>query len=101
VRASRASLHLLIIIVLIPPCFLHQLRLPGNRLHTLALERLGTGSVTPRHSSAGELTYLQRLLTRHGTNVAAMAVDHGLNYEQRTEGELRRGLYRAGVGGEE
>lgn len=41
--------------------------------------------------------YLQRLLEKHGKDVDAMARDRKLNTDQRTAGELRRALRRAGI----
>ena len=51
------------------------------------------------HANPGTLrrAYLLRLMARHGTDVAAMARDRRLNLDQRTEGELRRGLRRSGL----
>jgi nucleolar protein 16 len=38
-----------------------------------------------------------RLIRKHGEDVENMARDRRLNPEQRTPGELRRGIRRAGV----
>ena len=77
---------------------------PSDLLLTVALEHLGTASGSqdgvprdPRYAPAGERAYLGRLMARHGTDVGAMARDRRLNWDQRTEGELRRGLRRSGL----
>jgi nucleolar protein 16 len=41
------------------------------------------------------VAYLERLVKKHGGDVERMAKDRKLNPEQRTVGELRRGLRRA------
>lgn len=53
--------------------------------------------VGPRHASTGELAYLDRLVQKYGDDIERMARDRKLNPEQRTAGELRRGLKRAGI----
>ncbi|KAF8078104.1 ribosome biogenesis protein Nop16 [Lyophyllum atratum] len=53
----------------------------------------------PRHASAGEVAYLERLVTKYGEDVERMARDRKLNPEQRTAGVLRRALKKAGLGG--
>jgi len=50
----------------------------------------------PRHTSTLETLYLGRLVRKHGEDVEGMARDRRLNPEQRTSGELRRGIRRAG-----
>ncbi|KAJ7074265.1 ribosome biogenesis protein Nop16 [Mycena amicta] len=50
----------------------------------------------PRHPSRLELTYIQHLVDKHGTDVLHMARDTKLNAEQRTVGELKRALRRCG-----
>lgn len=57
--------------------------------------RVSGANSGPRHASAGELGYLERLVARHGRDVEGMARDMKLNWEQRTAGELWRGLRRA------
>ncbi|KAI0306790.1 ribosome biogenesis protein Nop16 [Multifurca ochricompacta] len=49
-----------------------------------------------RVSSRGEVMFLQRLISKHGDDVGAMVRDHGLNPDQRTEGEIRQAIRRAG-----
>ncbi|KAI0709076.1 ribosome biogenesis protein Nop16 [Earliella scabrosa] len=64
-----------------------------------ALEQLssaGTDARAPRFTSHGERGLLQRLVERHGEDVEAMARDRRLNAEQRTAGELRRAIRKAG-----
>jgi len=50
----------------------------------------------PRFLSEGEAGYLRRLVGRHGEDVEAMARDRKLNPDQRTVGELRRLMKKAG-----
>ncbi|KAJ4479503.1 ribosome biogenesis protein Nop16 [Lentinula lateritia] len=61
---------------------------------TLSASLTGVGV---RHTSQRELAYLQRLMERHKGDVEAMARDRKLNTAQRTAGELRRALKRAGT----
>jgi nucleolar protein 16 len=63
-----------------------------------ALPDVHSVPVVSRFSSKGEVTFLQKLISRHGSDVEAMARDRRLNPEQRTEGELRRAIRRAGGG---
>ena len=44
-----------------------------------------------------EITYLKKLVEGYGEDVERMAKDRKLNPEQRTVGELRRALGRAGL----
>jgi len=63
-----------------------------------ALESLAkSGSRTMRHTSSGEKTYLDRLVDEYGVDVEKMARDRRLNPEQKTVGELRRALKKAGL----
>jgi len=64
-----------------------------------SLEKLSSSLSTsgPRHTSSLETLYLVRLIRKHGEDVENMARDRRLNPEQRTPGELRRGIRRAGV----
>jgi nucleolar protein 16 len=62
-----------------------------------ALERITVAAKTTRHTSQGEIKYLQRLGEKYGNDVEQMARDRKLNTDQRTAGELRRALRRAGV----
>ena len=50
----------------------------------------------PRWTSKGEHATLQRLVEKHGEDVEAMARDVKLNVDQRTAGELRRAIRKAG-----
>lgn len=50
----------------------------------------------PRFLSEGEIGYLARLSGRHGGDIEAMARDRKLNPDQRTAGELKRLISRAG-----
>jgi hypothetical protein len=58
----------------------------------------GEGRRRRRKVSETERRYLSRLVEKHGTDVEGMARDVGLNYEQRTVGVLRRGLWTVNLG---
>ena len=64
----------------------------------LALERLSEARAgpVPRFTSKGELATLEVLVGKYGDDVAAMARDVKLNADQRTAGELRRAIRKAG-----
>lgn len=63
----------------------------------VVLEKLSaSGRVLPRHSSCGERSYLARLIQKYGDNYERMAKDRRLNPEQKTVGELRRAVGKAG-----
>lgn len=62
-----------------------------------ALERLSASArALPRHSSCGERSYLARLIQKYGDDYESMARDRRLNPEQKTVGELRKAVGRAG-----
>jgi len=65
---------------------------------SLEILSAATSSATsgPRHTSGLETLYLARLIQKHGEDVESMARDRRVNPEQRTAGELRRGIRRAG-----
>ncbi|KAH9079167.1 ribosome biogenesis protein Nop16 [Lactarius deliciosus] len=63
-----------------------------------ALPDVDSVPVVSRFSSKGEVTFLQKLISRHGSDVEAMARDRKLNPDQRTEGEIRRAIRRASGG---
>jgi nucleolar protein 16 len=42
------------------------------------------------------MIFLQKLISKHGWDVAAMTRDRRFNPDQRTEGELRRAIKKAG-----
>jgi len=65
-----------------------------ERRTTLSPSLSGVGA---RHTSERELAYLQRLVEKHKVDVEAMARDRKLNTAQRTAGELKRALRRAGL----
>ena len=67
----------------------------------LALERLSEARAgpVPRFTSKGEAARLAQLVGKHGDDVEAMARDVRLNVEQRTAGELRRAIRKAGGAG--
>ena len=50
----------------------------------------------PRFLSEGGVGYLRRVVGRHGEDIEAMARDRKLNPDQRTVGELRRLMKKAG-----
>ncbi|TCD61679.1 hypothetical protein EIP91_008101 [Steccherinum ochraceum] len=49
-----------------------------------------------RHSSNGESKLLRNLITKYGEDVDAMARDRKMNAAQRTAGELKRAIKKAG-----
>ncbi|KAI0664922.1 ribosome biogenesis protein Nop16 [Cubamyces menziesii] len=63
-----------------------------------ALEQLSEarGGRVQRFTSKGELTVLRRLVAKYGEDVEAMARDRKLNADQRTAGELKRAMRKAG-----
>ncbi|KIM49275.1 hypothetical protein M413DRAFT_438454 [Hebeloma cylindrosporum] len=61
---------------------------------TLSVPLSGIGS---RHVSSGEVKYLRPLVKTYGNNIEGMAGDLKLNPEQRTVGQLRRALRKAGL----
>ncbi|KII88690.1 hypothetical protein PLICRDRAFT_41901 [Plicaturopsis crispa FD-325 SS-3] len=62
-----------------------------------ALEHLSsTAAPQKRFTSGGEVSYLSRLVSKHGDDVEAMARNRRLNPEQKTAGELRRAIRKAG-----
>ncbi|GJC82065.1 nucleolar protein 16 [Colletotrichum liriopes] len=48
----------------------------------------------PRHMSSQEREWLERLVAKHGDNVAAMARDRKLNPMQQTQGDIARRIKR-------
>ncbi|KAI0094023.1 ribosome biogenesis protein Nop16 [Irpex rosettiformis] len=54
------------------------------------------GGAVARFSSGGELGVLRRLVEKYGENVEGMAKDRRLNADQRTAGQLRRAIRKAG-----
>jgi len=73
---------------------LEQISTTATGSTTLSLPFSGVSS---RHVSSGEIKYLEPLVQRHGTNIEAMAGDLKRNPEQRTAGQLRRALRKAGL----
>jgi nucleolar protein 16 len=71
---------------------LESIAAPCTSKSTLSVPLSGVGS---RHSSKGELAYLENLRAKYGTDVEAMSRDRKLNYMQRTVGELRKAFKRA------
>ncbi|EJT98390.1 hypothetical protein DACRYDRAFT_83522 [Dacryopinax primogenitus] len=65
-----------------------------DQLDKLASEAIN--AKLPRHASANELELLGALLRKYGTDVERMARDGKLNRWQKTAGELRRALKKAG-----
>ncbi|KIJ17215.1 hypothetical protein PAXINDRAFT_73884 [Paxillus involutus ATCC 200175] len=61
------------------------------------LENLAAAtSERQRHSSVGERWYLERLAKKYGDDMHKMALDRRLNPEQKTIGELKRAITKAG-----
>ena len=50
----------------------------------------------PRFSSNGEADVLARLVRKYGDDIGAMSRDIKLNRDQRTAGQLRKAIARAG-----
>lgn len=66
---------------------------------TLELEKISGdqgNNGAPRFTSEGEIGYLRRLVERHGKDIEGMARDRRLNPDQRTVGELKRLMKKAG-----
>ncbi|KAG2149393.1 ribosome biogenesis protein Nop16 [Suillus clintonianus] len=69
----------------------------GGRHAVVELEKLSaSGRTVPRHSSCGERSYLARLIQKYGDDYDSMARDRRLNPEQKTVGELKRAVGKAG-----
>jgi len=66
-----------------------------NTALTQALPDVFRGPV-PRFTSKGEIIFLRKLISKHGQDVTAMIRDRRLNPDQRTEGEIRRAINKAG-----
>lgn len=49
-----------------------------------------------RHSSMSERTWLQQLVDKYGDDIEKMARDRKLNVWQKTEGEIKRMIKKAG-----
>jgi nucleolar protein 16 len=56
----------------------------------------GGGGGKSRFSSEGEKAYLERLVRKYGKDIEGMARDRKLNVDQRTSGQLRRSIEKAG-----
>ncbi|CAE6427555.1 unnamed protein product [Rhizoctonia solani] len=62
-----------------------------------ALEKLSASGVkTQRHASMHEVVWLKELVAVHGTDITAMAHDLKRNVWQKTPGELKRAINKAG-----
>jgi len=77
--------------------------LPPRRTHIAqtqlipALEALAaTSAPVKRHTSVSEKTWLHSLVQKHGDDVPAMSADLKLNVWQKTNGEIRRMIKKAG-----
>ncbi|KAF8840980.1 hypothetical protein BDN67DRAFT_929241 [Paxillus ammoniavirescens] len=71
----------------------------GTTCNTIVkdLENLAAAtSERQRHSSVGERGYLERLAKKYGDDLHKMALDRRLNPEQKTIGELKRAITKAG-----
>jgi len=61
------------------------------------LENLAASAIIrERHTSSGERSYLERLVSKYGDDLHKMARDRRLNPNQRTANELKRAVARAG-----
>ncbi len=70
---------------------------PSYRIYHTALESLSSLSAPiKRHSSTSEHTWLLQLLSSHGRDFTSMARDKKLNVWQKTEGDLKRMVRKAG-----
>ena len=70
---------------------------PSRPSLTPALEALAaTSAPVKRHTSVSEKTWLHHLVQKHGDDVAAMATDLKLNVWQKTQGEIKRMIKKAG-----
>lgn len=64
---------------------------------TTALEALAaTSAPVKRHTSTSEKTWLHNLVQKHGDDVESMAGDLKLNVWQKTQGEIKRMIKKAG-----
>ncbi|KIL00650.1 hypothetical protein PAXRUDRAFT_74382, partial [Paxillus rubicundulus Ve08.2h10] len=71
----------------------------GNACNTIIQDLEDLAAVTSerqRHSSVGERVYLERLTKKYGDDLHKMALDRRLNPEQKTIGELKRAITKAG-----
>lgn len=79
---------------------IHPFSLPSSSAaltHPAALEALSaTSAPVIRHSSTSEKTWLHDLVAFHGDDTQAMARDRKRNVWQKTEGEIRRMIKKAG-----
>jgi len=69
----------------------------GGKELVTALEKLSASTVkTPRHASNHEMVWLRDLVAVHGRDINAMAHDLKRNVWQKTPGELKRAINKAG-----
>ncbi|CAE7232107.1 unnamed protein product [Rhizoctonia solani] len=62
-----------------------------------ALEKLSASGIkTQRHASMHEVAWLKALVATHGTDITAMAHDLKRNVWQKTPGEIKRAINKAG-----
>ncbi|WWD18888.1 nucleolar protein 16 [Kwoniella shandongensis] len=59
-------------------------------------EIAATGAPVERHTSTSERTWLQHLVDKYDDDTESMAKDHKLNVWQKTEGEIKRMIKKAG-----
>lgn len=73
---------------------------PGRVLITCTVTELeeiaATGAPVERHTSISERTWLQHLVDKYDDDTESMAKDHKLNVWQKTEGEIKRMIKKAG-----
>ena len=72
------------------------IRLPCLPLELEKISRDQGKGGAPRFTSEGEVGYLRRLVERYGGDIEGMARDRKLNPDQRTVGELKRLMKKAG-----
>ena len=78
---------------------LYKYQVASERPHTdqIALEALAaTSAPVKRHSSTSEHVWLEQLVSKYGDDTEAMSRDMKLNVWQKTSGEMKRMIKKAG-----
>lgn len=71
--------------------------LTGSLTLAIELEKLASSSAPViRHTSTSERTWLQLLVDKYADDYAAMSRDRKLNVWQKTQGEIKRAVSKAG-----
>lgn len=68
----------------------------GKEMWTALEDAAQSAKPVERFASEGERGWLHRLVATHGTDTAAMSRDAGANVWQKTEGEIKRAIRKAG-----